>query len=143
MSPPKKSSENKDYCKRYREKNRATYRKNDTERKRAQREKVKLPNPELYELYKIEERERKQLFRLRNKLGPVNRYSATSESPAAVNNNATNTTTSTSFLTKQARAQNQPSGKSVTQEPKKENRNNWFFGKEVSTSHRNEQEMGT
>ena len=52
MSSPKNSSENKDYCKRYREKNRATYRKNDTERKRAQRENVKSINPELYELKK-------------------------------------------------------------------------------------------
>ena len=52
MSPPKKSSENKDYCERYREKSRATYRKNNAERKRAQREKVKLLNPEQYELKK-------------------------------------------------------------------------------------------
>ena len=52
MSPPKKSSENKDYGKRYRKKNRATYRKNDAERKTAQCEKVKLLNPELYELKK-------------------------------------------------------------------------------------------
>ena len=69
MSPPKKSSENKDYCKRYREKNRATYRKNDAKKKRAQHQKVKLLNPELYELKKKEERERKQLFILRQKLG--------------------------------------------------------------------------
>ena len=104
MSPPKKSSENKDYCKRYREKNRATYRKSDAERKRAQCEKVKLLNPELHELKKKEERERKQPFRLRKKLGPVNQSSATSESRAAPNNNATNTTPSTSFSIKQARA---------------------------------------
>ena len=58
------------------------YGKSDAERKGAQREKVKLLNPELYELKKKEERERK-LFRLRNKLGSVNQFSATSESPAA------------------------------------------------------------
>ena len=52
MSPAKKSSENEDYCKRYREKNRATCRANDAERKRAQREKVKLLNPELYRVKK-------------------------------------------------------------------------------------------
>ena len=52
MSPPKESSENKDYCKRYREKSRATYRENNAERKRAQREKVKLLNPEQYEFKK-------------------------------------------------------------------------------------------
>ena len=50
MSPAKKTSGNKDYWKRYREKNREKYRKNDTEIKRAQRVKVKLQNPELYEL---------------------------------------------------------------------------------------------
>ena len=32
---------------------------------------------------------------------------------------------------------------SVTQEPKEENRNPSFFGKEVSTSHRNDQEKRT
>ena len=48
----KKSSENKDYCKRCREKNCATYQKNDAERKIAQRGKVKWVNPELYELKK-------------------------------------------------------------------------------------------
>ena len=99
MSSPKKSSENKDYCKKYREKGRAMYWKNDAERKRAQREKVKLLNQELYELKKKEERERKQLFRLRKKLGSVNQSPATSESPAAANNNATNTTSSMSFST--------------------------------------------
>ena len=72
MSPAKKTSENKDYCKRYREKNREKYRKNDAERKRAQRVKVKLQNPELYELKKKEERERKQLSRLRKKFGLIN-----------------------------------------------------------------------
>ena len=40
MSPPKKSSENKSYL------------KNEEERKRAQREKVKLLYPELNELIK-------------------------------------------------------------------------------------------
>ena len=75
------------------------YWKNDAERKRAQREKVKLLNQELYELKKKEERERKQLFRLRKKLGSVNQSPATSESPAAANNNATNTTSSMSFST--------------------------------------------
>ena len=70
-SPPKKTSENKDYCKRYREKNRETYWENDAERKRAQRVKIKLQDPELYELKKKEERERKQLSRLRKKLGRV------------------------------------------------------------------------
>ena len=68
MSPPKKTPENKDYCKRYREKNRETYRENDAERKRAQRVKIKLQDPELYELKKKEARERKQLSRLRKKL---------------------------------------------------------------------------
>ena len=53
-------------------KNCATYRENDAERKRAQRGKVKLLNPELYELKKKEEREKKQLFRLRKKLGLAN-----------------------------------------------------------------------
>ena len=72
MSPPKKTSENKDYCKRYREKNCETYRENDAERKRAQRVKIKLQDPELYELKKKEERERKQLSRLKKKLGLVN-----------------------------------------------------------------------
>ena len=47
MSPAKKTSENVDYCKRYREKNREKYRKNDADRKRAQRVNVKLQNPEL------------------------------------------------------------------------------------------------
>ena len=59
MSPAKKTSENKDYCKRYREKNCEKNRKNDAERKRAQRVKVKLQNPELYTLKRKEERERK------------------------------------------------------------------------------------
>ena len=97
MAPPKKSSENQNYCIRYREKNCTTYRKNDAERKRPQREKVKLLNPELYELKKKEERERKQLFTLRKKLNPLNQTSARSESPGAANNNATNITPSTSF----------------------------------------------
>ena len=48
MCPPKKTSENKDYCKRYREKNRETYRENDAERKRTQRVRIKLQD--LYEL---------------------------------------------------------------------------------------------
>ena len=87
MSPAKKTSENKDYCKRYREKNREKYRKNDAERKRAQRVKVKLQNPELYELKKKEERERKQLSRLRKKLGLINQSPVTSESTAAAANN--------------------------------------------------------
>ena len=42
MSPAKKTSENKDYCKIYREKNREKYWKNDAERKRAQRVKSKV-----------------------------------------------------------------------------------------------------
>ena len=40
----------------------------------------------------------------RKKVGPVNQSSATSESPAAATSNTTNTTPSTYFLTKQARA---------------------------------------
>ena len=108
MSPSKKSSENK------------SYRKNEAERKRAQREKVKLLYPELHELIKKEERERKQLFRLKKKLGPVNQSFAILESPAAANNNATNTTPLTSFSTKQARARSiSRAGKALPKSPRK------------------------
>ena len=102
MSPAKKTSGNKDYCKRYREKNREKYRKNDTERKRAQRVKVKLQHPELYELKKKDERERK-LSRLRKKLGLINQSPITSDSTAAAANNDA-ATPSTPFSTKQAKA---------------------------------------
>ena len=103
MSPAKQKSENKDYCKRYREKNREKYRKNDAERKKAQLVKVKLQNPELYELKKKEERETKQLSRLRKKLGFINQSPVTSESTAAAASNDA-ATPSTSFSTKQAKA---------------------------------------
>ena len=52
MFPPKGLLKTKDYCKRYREKNRVRIEKNDAKRKRAQREKVKLLNPELHECEK-------------------------------------------------------------------------------------------
>ena len=66
-------------------------------------QKVKLQNPELYELKKKEERERKQLSRLRKKLGLINQSPVTSESTAAAANNDA-ATPSTSFSTKQAKA---------------------------------------
>ena len=121
MSPAKKTSENKDYCKRYREKNREKYRKNDAERKRAQRVKVKLQNPELYELKKKEERERKQLSRLRKKFGLINQSPVTSESTvAAANNDAA--TPSTSFSTKQAKARSiSRAEKALPKSPRKKN----------------------
>ena len=121
MSPTQKTSKNKDYCKIYREKNRETYRKNDAERKKAQRLKVKLENPELYEVKKKEERERKQLSRLRKKLGLVNQFPATSESiTAAANNDAA--TPSTSFSTKQAKARSiSRAEKALPQSPRKKN----------------------
>ena len=49
MSPPKNLLRRKTIVKVTEKKNRATYQKNDAERKRAQREKVKLLNPELCE----------------------------------------------------------------------------------------------
>ena len=52
MSPPKNLLRRKTIVKVTEKKNRATYQKNDAERKRAQREKVKLLNPELCELKK-------------------------------------------------------------------------------------------
>ena len=52
MSPPKNLLRRKAIVKVTEKKNRATYQKNDAERKRAQREKVKLLNPELCELKK-------------------------------------------------------------------------------------------
>ena len=122
MSPSKKTFENKDYCKRYREKNRETYRENDAKRKRAQRAKIKLQDPELYELKKKEERERKQFSRLRKKLGLVNQSPATSQSTtAAANNDAA--TPSTSFSTKQAKAQSiRRAEKALPQSPRKKNK---------------------
>ena len=121
MSPAKKTSENKDYCKRYREKNREKYRQNDAERKRAQRVKVKLQNPELYELKKKEESERKQLSRLRKKLGLINQSPVTSESIAAAANNDA-ATPSTSFSTKQAKARSiSRAEKALPKSPRKKN----------------------
>ena len=109
MSPAKKTSENKDYCKRYRE------------RKRAQRVKVKLQNPELYELKKKEERERKQLSRLRKKFGLINQSPVTSESTIAVANNDA-ATPSTSFSTKQAKARSiSRAEKALPKSPRKKN----------------------
>ena len=121
MSPPKKTSQNKDYCKRCREKNRETYRENDPERIRAQRVKIKLQDPELYKLKKKEERERKQLSRLRKKLGLVNQSPATSQSTtAAASNDAA--TPSTSFSTKQAKARSiRRAEKALPQSPRKKN----------------------
>ena len=117
MSPAKKTSGNKDYCKRYREK----YRKNRAERKRAQRVKVKLQNPELYELKKKEERERKQLSRLRKKLGLINQPPVTSDSTAAAANNDA-ATPSTPFSTKQAKAQSiSRAEKALPKSPRKKN----------------------
>ena len=122
MSPANKTSENKDYCKRYGKKNREKYRKNDAERKRAQRVKVKLQNPyELYELKKKEERERKQLSRLRKKLCLINQSPVTSESTAAAANNDA-ATPSTSFSTKQAKARTiSRAEKALPKSPRKKN----------------------
>ena len=121
MSPAKKASENKDYCKRYREKNREKYRKNNPERKRAQRVKVKLQNPELYELKKKEQRERKQLSRLRKKLRLINQSPITSESTAAAANNDV-ATPSTSFSTKQTKARSiSRAEKALPKSPRKKN----------------------
>ena len=119
MCPPKKTSENKDFCKRYSEKNRESYRENDTERKRAQRVRIKLQD--LYELKKKEERKRKELSRLRKKLGVVNKPSATSQSTtAAANNDAA--TPSTSFSTKQVKARSiRRVEKALPQSPRKKN----------------------
>ena len=118
---PKKTFENKDYCKRYREKIRETYRENDAERKRAQRVKIKLQDPELYELKKKEERERKQLTRLRKKFGLVNQSPATSQSTTAAANNDP-ATPSTSFSTKQAKARSiRRAEKALPQSPRKKN----------------------
>ena len=119
MSPAKKTSGNKDYCKRYREKNREKYRENDTERKRAQRVKVKLQNLELYELKKKDERERKQLSRLRKKL--INQSPVTSDSTAAAANNDA-ATPSTPFSTKQAKARSiSRAEKALPKSPRKKN----------------------
>ena len=117
MSPAKETSGNKDYYKRYREK----YWENDTERKRAQRVKVKLQNPELYELKKKEERERKQLSRLRKKLGLINQSPVTSDSTAAAANNDA-ATPSTPSSTKQAKARSiSRAEKALPKSPRKKN----------------------
>ena len=121
MSPAKKTSGNKDYSKRYREKNRERYRKNDTERKRVHRVKVKLQNSELYELKKKDEREKKQFSRLRKKLGLINQSPVTSDSTAAAANNDA-ATPSTPFSTKQAKARSiSGAEKALPKSPRKKN----------------------
>ena len=89
--------------------------------KEKERVKIKLQDPELYELKKKEERERKQLSRLRKKLGLVNQSPATSQSTTAAANNGA-ATPSTSFSTKQAKARSmRREEKALTQSPRKKN----------------------
>jgi len=58
---------NREYCKSYREKNKAAYQKNDRERKKFKRDTLKYLEPEKYEVKKKQERERLRLYRLRKK----------------------------------------------------------------------------
>ena len=100
MAPPKSEAErrerNKRYCQQYRQKNKEKYRKRDAERKTYERAKLKLTNPELYELKKAEDRDRAKLYRMRKKLNLINPEKDTT------NENENNPAPSTSFTTKQA-----------------------------------------
>lgn len=147
MSPSPKKKTNKDYCKRYGEKNRENYRMNDAERKRANRRlKIRLQNPDLYEVNKKEERERKQVARLRKKYAAfVNNSAAISETPTvtpeepatstSTSTNNDSATLSTSFSTKQSKARSiSRDEKALPRSPRKKNEILGSFGKEISTS---------
>ena len=63
MGPKRRLSGNKEYCKRYREKNSKKYKENDALRKRYTRMITKTTNPLLHEEQKKKNRERMRLYR--------------------------------------------------------------------------------
>ena len=74
MAPPKSKlteeerwERNKKYCKKYRNSMKVKQPNAEAERKQYERLKVKLQNPELYELKKAEDRERARMHRMRKK----------------------------------------------------------------------------
>ena len=102
MTPTKKVSENKDRCKKYRQKYKDSYRKADAERKRNSRLEQKLLNPELYELEKQSERERMRMFRERKKhrLVKAKDTALPDESPSS--STSTPDSSQSAFTTKQS-----------------------------------------